>query len=559
MYLTNEVRMFNKDHFEALLEMVLFVGYELVIGQSLTTISYTILGDKGGARVYKNMLFYGDNLHVLREHIKDESVDLIYLDPPFNSHRNYNQIFTSSGKKSEAQLIAFEDTWFWGPEVEKQFIETVRFSKNDNVSRFLLAMRDLLGTTNMMAYLTMMAPRLMELKRVLKDTGSIFLHCDPTSSHYLKLLMDAVFSYNHYQNEIIWKRTGAHNDAKRFGSNIDTIFFYTKGSKWTWNKLYKPHNEKYLSRFKRKDPDGRLWMDDNLSAKGLAGGGYEYSYRGVTSLWRVPLEKMMKLDSAGKLHFTNKGGIRLKRYLDENKGAALQCLWDDIPPLNSQSKERIGYPTQKPTVLLERIINSASNPGDVVLDPFCGCGTAIVAAERLERKWIGIDITHIAIKTIKERLYKDFGMLLKPNEVTGEPYDLDGAIELANQNRYQFQLWSLHLLGITSGKNGPDGGVDGIHYFEDGYGRLKKCIAQVKSGKVSVKDVRELFAVIQRERGELGLLLTLNPPTKQMVQEAASFGIYEAANGRQYPMIQIVEVTELLNHTKFLHTLLPER
>ncbi|TJY42919.1 site-specific DNA-methyltransferase [Cohnella pontilimi] len=506
----------------------------------------------------KNKLFYGDNLKVLREHIEANSVDLIYLDPPFNSNRNYNQIFTSDGKKSEAQLMAFEDTWFWGPEVEDQYIQTVR-SGHGSTSSFLVAMRDLLGTSNMMAYLTMMAPRLIELKRVLQERGTIFLHCDPISSHYLKLLMDAVFSPNNYQNEIIWKRTGAHNDAKRFGNNIDTILFYSKGKTWIWNKQYKPHSEKYLSRFKGVDQDGRRWMDDNLSAKGLLGGGYEYEYKGVFNLWRVPKERMRMLDEEGRLHYTRKGGIRLKRYLDENKGgAALQCLWDDIPPINSQAKERVGYPTQKPTALLERIINSTSNPGDVVLDPFCGCGTSIVAAERLGRKWIGIDITHIAIATIKERLQKEFGMLLSPNEITGEPYDIDGAIDLACRDRYQFQLWALHLLGIiTEMKKGADGGVDGFHYFQDG-NKFKKCVTQVKSGKVSVKDIRELYGVLQKERATLGLLLTLGRPTRNMVEEAAKFGIYESANGRKYPVIQIVLVKELLNHTKFLHTLVPD-
>jgi site-specific DNA-methyltransferase (adenine-specific) len=509
----------------------------------------------------ENMLYYGDNLKVLRNEIKDNSVDLIYLDPPFNSNRDYNQIFTSGGKKSEAQIMVFEDTWFWGPDVEKLYFETVKYSGNDQVSQFLIAMRDLLGTNNMMAYLTMMAPRLVELRRALKEQGSIFLHCDPISSHYLKILMDRIFGPKQFVNEIIWKRTSAHNDSTACGKAHDVIFIFAKDkSKIKWNKQYQPYDVSYMaSHYRHKTKDGRIYRTDNLTATSLSGGGYEYQWNGVSRIWRVPVEKMKQLHNDGRIYYTRNGVAEYIRFLDEMPGVPLQDVWTDISPINSRAKERLGYPTQKPLALLERVILAASNPGDIVLDPFCGCGTAIIAAERLDRKWIGIDVTHIAITIIKERLHKEFGIHLKPNKVTGEPYDLDGAIDLATRDRYQFQIWALSLLGINNSmKKGADGGIDGIHYFEGGIGRIKKCIAQVKSGKVSVRDIRELHGVVEREKAELGLLLTLNAPTKNMIQEAISFGIYESSKGKQYPVIQIVEVSGLINHSQFLYTLLPE-
>ena len=247
-----------------------------------------------------------------------------------------------------------------GQESEFAYQEIVRDSSK-KLSDLIQAFRMFLGQNDMMAYLTMMSQRISELHQVLKPTGSIYLHCDPTASHYLKLLMDAVFGFDNYRNDIIWKRTGAHNDPGRYGANIDNILFYTKSDNWTWNQIYSPHDEEYISRFSHKDPDGRLWTDDNLTAKGLSGGGYEYEYKGVSSFWRCPIETMQKLDAEGKLHFTKASGIRLKRYLDENKGVVLQTLWEDIPPINSQAKERLGYPTQKPESLLERIIQVSSN------------------------------------------------------------------------------------------------------------------------------------------------------------------------------------------------------
>ncbi len=319
----------------------------------------------------KNILFYGDNLEILRRHVPDGTVDLIYLDPPFKSQQDYNVLFAEkNGSQSAAQIKAFEDTWRWDQEAARAYHETVE--AGGDVSQTMQAFRQILGHSDMLAYLAMMAPRLVELKRVLAQTGSIYLHCDPTASAHLRLLMDAIFGARNFRNEIIWKRTGAHNDPGRYGANIDVILFYTKSAEWTWNDLFLPHDPDYIARFRNADPDGRLWADDNLTAKGLTGGGYDYEYKGVFSHWRCPIETMKRLDAEGRLHFTKKGGIRLKRYLDNTKGVPLQALWDDIPPINSQAQERLGYPTQKPEALLARIVEASSRPGDTVLDPFCG-------------------------------------------------------------------------------------------------------------------------------------------------------------------------------------------
>ena len=348
--------------------------------------------------VENRTLFTHDNLPVMQG-INSESIDLIYLDPPFKSDKNY-----AAPIGSQAAGAAFSDTWSLD-DIKKEWVEEIQM---DNTATW--AAITATGYTNgdsAQAYLTYMAIRLIEARRILKKTGSIYLHCDPTMSHYLKLLMDALFGARNFRNEIVWRRTYAHNDAIRYGRNTDILLFYTKGNKRKWNPQYQPHDEKYKSRFRFKDPDGRHWTDNPLTAKGLSGGGYKYEYEGATSLWRVPIETMKELHAAGKLHFTNRGGIRLKSYLDESKGRLLQALWDDINPINSQSRERTGFPTQKPLALVERIISASSNPGDMVLDPFCGCATACIAAEKLGRQWIGIDIESEARNLVISRLEKE--------------------------------------------------------------------------------------------------------------------------------------------------------
>ncbi len=500
-----------------------------------------------------NKLFFGDNLDIMREYIKEESVDLVYLDPPFNSRVTYNVLFDEkNGSESAAQITAFEDMWHWDQVAAETYHETVTQGPV-KLAELLQLLRTFLGTNDMMAYLTMMAPRLVELRKALKKTGSIYLHCDPTASHYLKLVMDAVFGPKNYRNEITWKRTSAHNDPGRYGSNTDIIFFYTKGESWTWNQIYRPHDEKYKARFRNTDEDGRRWADDNLTAKGLSGGGYEYEYKGVKSLWRCPIETMERLDKEGRLHYTSKGGIRLKRYLNETAGTVLQVLWDDIPPINSQAAERLGYPTQKPEALLERIIKASSNKGDLVMDPFCGCGTTVAVAERLERQWIGIDITHLAIGLMRSRLETTFGPELSSYEVVGEPKDLESAQALKEHDPYQFEWWACGLVGARPAKDrkkGADRGIDGVlYFFDDNTNIAKKLVVQVKSGRITRNQIATLNHDREREGAEIGAFITLNVPTGPMKAEAANAGFYEPEYfpGKNYPRIQILTIRELLS------------
>ena len=507
-----------------------------------------------------NTLYYGDNLETLRQHFADESVDLIYLDPPFNSSTNYNVLFREqTGEESPAQIRAFADTWSWTQESERVYEQEIIQSPNvpTAVKDMVGALHRSLGRNAMMAYIVMMAPRLVELHRVLKPTGSIYLHCDPTADYLLRILMDALFGPTHFRNAIVWKRTSAHSDARRFGRITDTILFYTKSDKWTWNQQYTEYDDTYAARFRRTDEDGRKWTDADLTAKGLTGGGYEYEYKGFTSLWRVPLETMQRLDAEGRLHVTSSGGLRLKRYLDEMPGMPLQALWDDIPPINSQARERLGFQTQKPQALLERIIQTSSNEGDVVLDPFCGCGTTVAAAENLGRRWAGIDITHLAVALMKHRLKSSFKISPSEDyEVVGEPVDVGGARALAEQDRYQFQYWALSLIGARpTGENrrGADQGIDGIVHFVNGPRRsVKRAIVQVKSGRVSVALIRDLVGTVEREGAEIGLFITLEPPTRPMVQEAVAAGLYHSDLWqRDYSRIQIRTVEELINGNAF--------
>jgi site-specific DNA-methyltransferase (adenine-specific) len=379
-----------------------------------------------------NTLYYGDNLDILRRYIPDESVDLIYLDPPFNSNQSYNVLFAEhDGTKAAAQVRAFEDTWEWDESAARAYQEAVE--SGGQVALALQAFRTLLGPSNMMAYLAMMAPRLSELRRVLRPTGGIYLHCDPTSSHFLKALLDAIFRPENFRNEIIWKRTSSHSDAARFGRVHDTILSYGKSSEPIWNPIYQPYEKNYVEQYYRyEDENGRRFMSDNLSAAGLSGGGYEYEWKEIRRVWRCPIETMERLEAEGRIFYTRNGIPRLKRYLDEAKGLPVQDVWTDIEALRSWHQERIGYPTQKPLALLERIISASSNEGNVVLDPFCGCGTAIAAAQRLGRKWIGIDTNHLAINLAKGRLRDHFGESVSSGyEVLGEPASTPDAVVLA--------------------------------------------------------------------------------------------------------------------------------
>jgi len=506
---------------------------------------------------WKNQLFFGDNLDILRRRIPINRVDLIYLDPPFNSKATYNVLFSEkTAEKSAAQITAFEDTWHWGEEAEGVFHEVVTEGPR-KLADLLQALRSFLGQNDMMAYLTMMAVRLVEIHRVLKDTGSIYLHCDPTASHYIKLLLDAVFGLKNFRNEISWKRTGAHSSAKRYGRVHDIIFFYTKTDSFVWNPQFIGHDESYVkSHYSQVDSDGRRWQPDNLTAMGVSKGSSGHVWRGfdVTAKgnhWKFTIENLEKLDAEGRIHWPPKGGWpRYKRYLDEVEGVALQDFWDDIPPINAQAKERLGYPTQKPEALLERIIRSSSNEGDLVLDPFCGCGTALSVAERLHRRWLGIDVTHLAINLIKKRLWDSFKEELSPYVVIGEPADVKSAEALALENRYQFEWWALSMAGAYPArdkKKGADRGIDGVIVFKEAPGKYQKVLVSVKSGSINVAQVRDLKGVLEREQAALGALITLKPPTRPMREEAAAAGFYVPADfpEHRFPKLQILTVADL--------------
>ena len=342
-------------------------------------------------------LYFGDNLGVLREDIDDESIDLIYLDPPFNSQATYNVLFKEpTGQAAESQIEAFEDTWHWNETAAVTFDEVMR-SGHTSAFEMLNAMRRFLGENDMMAYLTMMAVRLIELHRVLKSTGGFYLHCDPTAGHYIKILLDAVFGATRFRNEIVWKRTSAHSSAKRYGPVHDLIYFYSKTDRSLWNRCYQDYDEQYLETFfDQSDPDGRRWKRTDLTGAGTRRGETGIPWRGIDITakgrhWAYLPAVLERLDAEGRIHWPKKqGGMpRLKQYPEDLAGVPIQDVWTDIRPMHNLSSERLGYPTQKPLALLERIIAASSNEGDVVLDPFCGCGTAVHAAEKLGRQWIG--------------------------------------------------------------------------------------------------------------------------------------------------------------------------
>ena len=503
-----------------------------------------------------NKLFYGDNLKVLRESIADESVDLIYLDPPFNSNASYNLLFkASSGEQSQAQIEAFDDTWHWNDTAERAF-DDVLTGQHSDAAIVLKAIRSALGENDMMAYLAMMAVRLIELHRVLRITGSLYLHCDPTASHYLKVLLDAIFGVINFRNEIVWKRTTAHNDAKnRFADISDIILFYGKGATSYFKRLFGEYDQAYLDdKYRHQTPDGRRYMSDNLRSPNPRP-NLTYTYKGFEphpNGWAVSKEKMAELDAQGRLEFPRdpNGRIRLRRFLDEREGMPISNIWTDISPLNSQAQERLGYPTQKPLALLERILLASSHEGDVILDPFCGCGTTVHAAEKLKRQWIGIDITHLAVALIEHRLKAAFPGILY--EVHGVPKDLAGACDLAVRDKHEFQKWIVATIEgqpYKGGKKGMDRGIDGYLHFRDADKKPQFAIISVKGGGVKSGDIRDLKGTMDRESAALGIFLTLNSPTREMQKEAASAGVYETG-GQKVPRIQILTAEQVIDNRR---------
>jgi len=499
-----------------------------------------------------NKLYYGDNLDVLRRHIDDESVDLVYLDPPFNSNASYNVLFAEQdGARAASQIKAFEDTWRWDANAARACHEVIE--AGGKVSLAMQAFRTFLGESDMLAYLSMMAPRLIELRRVLKSTGSIYLHCDPSASHYLKMLMDAVLGPEQFRNEVVWKRTSAHSSAKRYGPVHDVIFFYGKTDQMQWIGGRQAYNPAYVRQRYKRGGD-RPWRDENLTGAGVRHGETGLEWRGfdVTAKgrhWAYPPTELDRMDAAGLIYWPSKSGgwPREKVLLDEAEGVALQDVWTDVSPLNSQAQERLGYPTQKPEALLERIIAASSDERDTVLDPFCGCGTTIAAAQRLKRRWIGIDITSLAISLIRNRLGDAFEGRAK-FEVVGEPVSSPDAAKLAKDDPYQFQWWALGLVGArpVEGKKGADKGIDGRIFFHEGdKDKTKQIILSVKAGHVTVSQLRDLRGVLDREKAEIGVLLCMDEPTAPMRKEAASAGFYKSPWG-EHSRLQILTIDDLL-------------
>ena len=512
-------------------------------------------------KIEKNTLFYGDNLDILRNYIEDESVDLIYLDPPFNSNRSYNVLFKDeSGIDSEAQITAFDDSWHWGDTAEETYYELINKSSPE-IANLISALRQLIGNNQMMAYLVMMTIRLQELRRVLKNNGSIYLHCDPTASHYLKILLDVIFGGENFRNEIIWRRTSAHSDSIQgnvihMGRVHDVILFYSKSNEAQREEIFIPYSEDYINKFYRLiDENGRKYTLDNITGPGGASKGNPfYEFLGVSRYWRYSREKMQELFEQGRIKQTKPGNVpRYVRYLDEMPGVPLQDIWDDVLPIQSQSLERLGYPTQKPLSLLERIIMTSSNEGQIVLDPFSGCGTAIAAAQKLGRRWIGIDITYLAIALHKSRLKDMFGLEPKKDyDVIGEPLSIHDANQLAKDNRFQFEWWALSLIEARPAgekKKGSDKGIDGIISFTDeAKGNVKQILVQVKSGKVNSGLIRDFRGTIERENNAvMGVFITLENSTKDMDIEALEAGYYVSPyTNQKYRKIQIFTIEDLL-------------
>lgn len=507
----------------------------------------------------KSHLYYGDNLPILRDRIPDESVDLIYLDPPFNSNRSYNVLFRShKGDASQAQLEAFDDTWHWSQQAEALFDEIVGVWGPPAAAEAITAMRHLLGTNDVLAYLVMMTARLIELRRVLRAKGSLYLHCDPTASHYLKVLLDAIFGPERFGTEIIWKRTSAHSDTKQgrqqYGRVHDVILYYTKSDEWTWNPIFTPYDETYREGFYKHVEEGtgrRYRLSDMTGPGGAAKGNPSYEVMGVTRYWRYSREKMEDLIAAGRVVQTKPGNVpQEKRYLDEMPGVPLQDVWADVPPIGPQARERLGYPTQKPLSLLERIITASSNEGDVVLDPFCGCGTTVDAAQKLHRRWIGIDVTYLAIDLIRKRLLHTYGEGIEDTyTIHGVPADPEGAAALFEDNPFDFERWAVSLIDAQPNeKQVGDKGIDGRVRFHSDEGRIGQVLVSVKGGAtVNPGMLRDLSGAVTRERAEMGVLITMASPTRGIRDEAAHSGSYDfELTGQSYPRLQVITVAQLM-------------
>jgi len=519
-----------------------------------------------------NKLWYGDNLTIMQGMAK-HSVDLIYLDPPFNSKQNYNLLYkTMTGKPVPEQVEAFCDTWEMDAQKEAMARSMPVLMREHGIDDYYVDFWRLwmqaLRTTqpHLLAYLIFMVQRLLHMKSILRPTGSIYLHCDPTASHYIKVMMDGIFGHQNFQNEIVWKRTFGHGDSRTWSRVSDYILFYTASSKFTWNMPYEKHTSEYIkSHYNNIDGAGRSYQLTSILSPSSRP-NMMYEWKGFSSPplgWRYSREKMAELDNDGLIWYPKHrdGSLdtskrpRFIRYLDEQKGSVATTIWTDIPPINSRSKERLGYPTQKPVSLLKRIIEASSNPGDVVFDPFCGCGTTIYAANQTGREWIGCDIAILSIKLVREVLTERYRLVEGHNyTVDGIPTSVEGAQELFKKDPSTFQNWFVERVGgFPMLRKSADRGIDGRIYFETRAG-LKEMMLQVKGGKtVRPTDVRDLRGVLAREdNAEMAGFLSLIPPTKAMLSEAAEAGMYDYG-GVQYPRIQFLTAEEVLVDKREFH------
>lgn len=501
-----------------------------------------------------NHLWFGDNLTILREEIATESVDLVYLDPPFNSNANYNVLFrTPADEAASAQVEAFRDSWTWGNEAQWALDEIMR--RGGSLAAIIQALHMALAESDMMAYLVMMAQRLSELRRVLKQTGSLYLHCDATASHYLKIVLDAVFAPTLFDAEIIWKRTNARSTGGKWPRLHDVILVYKAGNTRVFHPQQIKGDQLKLPHTLITGVDGKKYQTYELTGAGVTKDGesgrpwHGYNPSPMGRHWGKSVAELERLDFQGLIHWPKNGGwprrLAAEPFIPEDRMITVGDVWTDIDRLNQKAAERLGYPTQKPVALLDRIIRASSNPGDVILDPFCGCGTTVAAAQAAGRRWIGIDVAYHAIKVIEDRLASMPGAV--SYELGGIPRDFDSAVRLAQKDKFQFQWWANYLVGVQALKEvrkGPDRGIDGSMFFMNGPRGWGRILTSVKGGQhVGAKDVREFKAVIDRERAELGLFICLNDATREMKSEAASFGFAETAHGH-LPRLQIVTITD---------------
>ncbi|ATY32974.1 DNA methyltransferase [Sphingomonas psychrotolerans] len=500
-------------------------------------------------------LFFGDNLDILRQHVVDESVDLIYLDPPFNSKSDYNLLFRSpDGNAASAQALAFEDTWRWGLAAEQAFRDIV--AHGGAPARLIGSLRHWMQESDVMAYLVMMTVRLIELHRVLKSTGSLYLHCDPAASHYLKMMLDAIFGPSAFKSEIVWKRTNARGTTGKWPALHDILLFYTKTDRFHFEAQKGAGDPNRVPHTLITGPDGRKYQTYELTGPGRTLEGESgREWRGFDPSrfgrhWGQSEAERDRLDFQGLIHWPSNGGFPRRKAEEAFDPAArlvtVGDVWIDIDRLNQTAKERLGYPTQKPLALLERILEASSIPGDLVLDPFCGCGTTVHAAEKLGRGWVGIDVTNYAVKLISERLSASFADLRI--EIDGRPQDYADAVALAERNKYQFQWWACDIIGAQryrDRKKGPDGGVDGEILFLNGPRGVGRIIVSVKGGKtVGVDAVRELRAVVDQQGADMGVLVSLADPSKDAVNAALSAGVVRTVHG-EFHKLQLAPMREL--------------